>query len=328
MSNEEKSQGLYTAYPFSGIPTFMRMNYIRNNEEFNNTNFDIAVLGVPFDEGMPYLPGARLCARGIREQSLRFSKKGFYNFDEDKIFLTKELQEDRIVDLGDVNIVPTDIEGNLKKVTETVRKVLRKKAFLIALGGDHSISYPVVAGYDALGEPFHVIQFDAHPDYSDASPGFEYTNSHAFKHIHKMKHVMSLTQVGIRSVRSLNVRDSVADGNRVVGMKEFRKIGPQGVAELIPEGEACYVSIDIDALDCSLVPGCVSAEPNGLMFAELRDSLAALANRCKIIGMDLVEIAPTLDIATNVTSFLGAQIIIEFLGRICDQPYWKQRYEK
>jgi len=323
----EKNQGLYTAYPFSGIPTFIRTNYIRDQKEFDNTDFDIAIMGVPFDEGMPFIPGARFGPRGIREQSLRFSKKGYYNVDEDKIFLAKELQENRIVDLGDIAVVPTDIEGSIKKTSEMVRKVLHKKALLIVLGGDHSITFPVLAGYDALGEDFHVVQFDSHPDYSDINPGFEYTNSHPFRHIRQMKYVKSLTQVGIRSVRSFNVRDSIADGNRVVSMTEFRKIGPDGVAKLIPEGESCYVSIDIDALDCSLVPGCVSAEPNGLMFAELRDSLAAIAKHNRVVGFDLVEVAPPLDIPTKITSFIGTQIVVEFLGRICDQPYWKERYE-
>lgn len=327
MKKENKSQGLYTAYPFSGIPTFMRMKNIRDEQEFEDAIFDIGILGVPFDEGMPFLTGTRFGPRAIREQSLRYNKRGYYNIDKEKVFLTKELQENRIVDLGDVNIIPTDIEGNLTRITEAVEKALSKKALLVTLGGDHSISYPVVRGFDALGEDFHVIQFDAHPDYSEPSPGFEYTNSHPFRHIRQLKHVKSLTQVGIRSVRAFNVPDSIEDGNRVVGMKEFRAIGPQGISELVPKGEACYVSIDIDALDCSLVPGCVSAEPNGLMFDELRDSLAAIAKHCRVIGFDLVEIAPPLDVPTKITSFIGTQLIVEFLGRICDQTYWKERYK-
>lgn len=328
MANENtSSQNIYTGYPFSGIPTFLRSRYIQNQSEFESTSFDIGVIGVPFDEGCPYLPGSRLCARGIREQSLRFSKKGYYNFDEKKVFLTKELQENRIVDLGDVNIVPTDISGNLDRTTEMVKKVLDKKALLVSLGGDHSITHPVVKGFEALEEPIHVIQFDAHPDFSPISEGFENTNSHPFTHIKQMKHVKSITQVGIRSVRSFSVVDAEEAGNRIVGMKEFREIGPESIAELLPEGEACYVSIDIDALDCSLVPGCVSAEPNGMTFAELRDSLAALAKHNRIVGLDMVEVAPMLDVKTNITSFLAAQIIVEFLGRICDQPYWKERYK-
>lgn len=327
MNKAKAEQGLYSAYPFAGIPTFMRMDYVKD-EDLEEAEFDIGVLGVPFDEGMPFISGTRFGPRAIREQSLRYNERGYYNIDEDKIFLTKELQEERIVDLGDINIIPTDIEGNIQRTTEKVRKILEKDALLVTLGGDHSITYPVVAGFDVLDEDFHVVHFDAHPDYSEISPGFEYTNSHPFRHIKKLPYVKSLTQIGIRSVRAFNVRDSIADGNRVVGMREFREIGPEGIAELIPEGEKCYVSIDIDALDASLVPGCVSAEPNGLMFHELRDALAGIAKRGHVIGLDLVCIAPPLDVPTKITSFIGTQLIVEFLGRICDQPYWKERYKK
>lgn len=328
MTNESKEQGLYTMYPFVGIPTFMRTNHIRNDDEFNNTNFDIAVLGVPFDEGMPFITGTRFGPRGIREHSLRYSKKGYYNHDEDKIFLTKELQEDRIVDLGDVAIVPTAIEDNLKKTTDMVRKALSKDVLLVTLGGDHSISNPVIQGFDVLKKDIHVIQFDAHPDYADITDGFEYTNAHPFRHVSKMKHIKSITQVGVRSPRAFDVRKSIADGNRVIGMREFRELGPEGVANTLPKGEDCYISIDIDVLDSSIVPGCVSAEPNGFMFAELRDSLAAVAKHCRIVGFDLVCIAPPADIPTGITSAIGTQTIIELLGRICDQPYWKERYKK
>lgn len=332
MYSEGISVGMYSVYPFSGIPTFLRSREIQTKEEFDTIDFDIAVLGVPFDEGMPFIPGTRFGPRSIREQTLRYNKRGFYSVDEDKIFLSKEFGEDRLVDMGDVPIVPIDIEGNLRKTTESVRKILNRKSnghrpLLICLGGDHSVSNPIIKGYDALGEKINVIVFDAHPDYAEVMPGFEFTNGHPFRHVAHMEHVKSLTQVGIRSVRAFNARDSRADGNTVIGMKKFHEIGPQGVAELIPASEPCYVSIDIDALDCSLIPGCVSAEPNGLMYRELRDSLIALANRCRIVGFDLVEIAPGLDTPNKVTSYIGTQLIIEFLGHICDQPYWKKRYE-
>lgn len=333
MYSKENNEGCYGVYPFSGIPTFLRSRELRTKEEFENAEFDIGVLGIPFDEGMPFIPGTRFGPRGIREQTLRYNKKGYYNVDEDKIYLSKEFGEERLADLGDVAITPTDIEGNLKNITDAVREVLRKKKngyhpLLICLGGDHSVSSPVIQGYDELGECFHVVQFDAHPDYAKAEPGFCYTNAHPFRHVAGMKHVKSLTQVGIRSVRAFQARDSREDGNRVVGMKEFHRLGAEGIAGLIPAGEPCYVSIDIDALDCSLVPGCISAEPNGFTFAELSDSLAALAKRCRIIGYDLVEVAPDFDTPNKITSFLAAQLIIEFLGHICEQPYWKKRYDK
>ncbi len=331
MYSKENNEGCYGVYPFSGIPTFLRAKELRTKEEFESANFDIGILGIPFDEGMPFIPGTRFGPRAIREQTLRYNKRGYYSVDEDKIFLSREFGEERLADLGDVAITPTDIEGSLTQITDSVRTILLKKKdgcspLLISLGGDHSVSNPVIRGFDALGEAFHVVQFDAHPDYAKAEPGFSYTNAHPFRHVAGMSHVKSLTQVGIRSVRAFQARDSRADGNQVIGMKRFYELGPKGIAALIPAGEPCYVSIDIDALDCTLVPGCVSAEPNGMTFRELTDSLAALAKRCRIVGFDLVEVAPLLDTPNKITSYLATQLIIEFLGRICEEDYWKKRY--
>ena len=101
-----------------------------------------------------------------------------------------------------------------------------------------------------------------------------------------MEHVLSLTQVGIRGLKSYEaqVRGSIDDGNRVMTMREFHEAGPTGVTEVVPPGARRYVSIDIDVLDLTLIPGCVSAEPNGMTYAELRDTLAAIAEHCDVVG--------------------------------------------
>ena len=113
----------------------------------------------------------------------------------------------------------------------------------------------------------------------------------------------------------------------MVTQEEFRDLGPWGVVESLPRDARCYVSIDIDVLDLPLVPGCVSAEPNGMTYAELRDTLAALAQHTDTVGFDMVEVNPMLDVGTGITSYLAAHTILEFLGHICDQPRWVARRE-
>lgn len=154
--------------------------------------------------------------------------------------------------------------------------------------------------------------------------GLEYTNQHAFRHIRTMPNVQSITQVGIRSIWGSQVmlEDALRDGNRVVTMEELRDVSPAGVVRDIPEGARCYVSIDIDALDMTLVPGCVSAEPEGMTYRNLREALFVLAEHTDVVGFDLVEVNPQLDVATGITSYLTAHTIVEFLGRICDRPRW------
>jgi agmatinase len=123
------------------------------------------------------------------------------------------------------------------------------------------------------------------------------------------------------------VRDILADGHRVITMGEFAAMRPQDVAAALPEGTRCYVTIDVDALDISLVPGCVSGEPNGMTYAQLRDALRAIAERLDVAGFDFVEVNPTLDVGTGATSYLGVHTVIEFLGHICAQPRWTTRRE-
>ena len=307
--------------PFAGIPSFLRADIC---EDLDLLDADIAIMGAPTDEGSPFMPGARFGPRGLREHSLRFGKTGYFDHDANRKFLEYEMTNHRIADVGDADVLPTNVEDTFKNITELTEKVLQRGAMPVVLGGDHAITFPVVRAYT---EPLHIVHFDAHIDYSPFKHGFEYTNSHAFRHIYHMDHVLSLTQIGIRSIRNNQdwVQDSLDDGNRVVGMTEFRERGPRPLIEELPAEARCYVSIDIDVLDLPLVPGCVSAEPNGMAYAELRDTLVAIAEHMDVVGFDLVEVNPQLDVGTGITSYIGAHTILEFLGHICDQPRWIAR---
>jgi agmatinase len=310
--------------PFVGIPTFLRSSVCTDADRLRAA---IAVLGVPFDEGSPYLAGSRLGPRALREHSLRFvggGSKGFYNPEDRKQYLEYEMSHGLIVDMGDIDVLPTNVEKTFKNVTTATRAILDRGAMPVVLGGDHSITYPVVRAFD---RPLHVVHFDAHTDYAPFIHDLRFTNQHPFRHITPMKHVLSLTQVGIRSLRESveTIEGSVRDGNRVVLMSEFHRLGPAAIAELVPPDAPCYVRIDVDVLDISLVPGGVSAEPNGMTYPELRDTLRAIAQRANVIGFDFVEVNPQLDVGTGVTSYLGVHTVIEFLGFICDQPRWIAR---
>tara|TARA_Y100001970_G_scaffold156948_1_gene192048 strand:+ start:678 stop:1652 length:975 start_codon:yes stop_codon:yes gene_type:complete len=324
MANKNSPQPNKPTHAFSGLVSFLRTPTCNNLTELDA---DIAVMGAPTDEGSPFMPGSRLGSRSIREHSLRFGDEGYFDHDTDKVFLKYELDNNRIVDVGDADVIPADVEGTFKNITDLTKMVLDSGAMPVVIGGDHAITFPVVRAYDT---PLHVVHFDAHIDYSPFIHGYKYTNSHAFRHIHHMDHVKSLTQVGIRSIRNKKsqIEDSENDGNRVIGMKEFYDMGPNGMATLVPKEAPVYVSIDIDVLDLPLVPGCVSAEPNGMTYIELRDSLSVLAKHANIIGFDLVEVNPQLDVGTGITSYMGAHTIVEFLGQICDQPRWTSKRKK
>ena len=310
-------------FPFVGIPSFLRSQICTDLGELDA---DIAVLGAPTDEGSPFMPGSRFGARSMREHSLRFvtEGRGYWDPETRTQFLEPEMTGGRIADVGDADILPTNVVDSFASITALTRAVVERGAMPVALGGDHAVTFPVVRAFEDE-PPFDVVHFDAHIDYMPFVHGMEYTNQHAFRHIRKMPNVRSINQVGIRSLRNTQVmhEDSLRDGNRVVTMEEFHDRGDESVLEGVPEGGRCYVSIDIDALDITLTPGCVSAEPNGLTYAELRDSLRAIAERTEVIGFDLVEVNPLLDVPTGLTSYLAAHTVIEFLGRICAQPWWR-----
>jgi len=309
--------------PFVGIPSFLRAPIHTN---LDTLKAEIAVLGAPTDEGSPFKPGSRFGARAMREHSLRFvsGKTGYYDPQRGRRFLEREMNG-AIVDVGDADILPTNLPGTFDNITASVHGILSAGAVPVVLGGDHAITFPVVR---AFARPLHVVHLDAHLDYMPFVHGMFHTNMHAFRHIRKMSHVQSLTQVGIRSLRDSEVmhRDARADGNRIVTMEAFRHSGAQGVVDVLPRDAACYVSIDIDVLDLSLVPGCVSAEPDGMSYRELRDLLATIAAHTEVVGFDLVEINPLLDVATGVTAYLGAHTVLEFLGQICAQPRWSKAH--
>ena len=308
--------------PYVGIPSFLRSKIV---DDITTLDAMIAVLGVPFDEGSPFLPGSRMAPRTLREHSLRFAgRPGIYDIDTGREYLREEMSRGLIADVGDADIYPTNPTRTFVGLTEMVRTVIGRDAMPVVLGGDHSITFAVVRAFD---EPIHVFQFDAHTDYAPITADLQFTNGHAFRHIAAMPNVTGLTQVGIRSLRTSpeQVADIRADGNRIITMGEFNRMTPEDVAATLPEGTRCYVSIDVDVLDMSLVPGCVSGEPDGMSFPQLRSALRAIAKRLDVVGFDFVEVNPTLDVGTGATSYLGAHIVIDFLGFICDQPRWAAR---
>lgn len=331
---------------WSGIASFLRAPICCDAGALTPGAYDIAVMGVPTDEGSPFAAGSRLGPRRIREHSLRFYGTGRGYFDPEAVdpvtgkrgkeFLVREQTQNRIVDAGDSDVINGCPKWTFQNAQDLAAKLLRSTKLLVSLGGDHAVTLPLVRAVDEhVGEDFHVIHFDAHLDYlpfvhsPDGSESFAYSNSHAFRHIAKLKHCKTLTQVGIRSLRNSAemMENSIGDGNRVVTMGDFKELGPRGLAETLPEGSKVYVSIDVDVLDISLCPGCVSAEPNGMMYAELRDILLEFAKRYEIIAFDFVEVCPEKDVATGVTCYLGAHTVCEFLGNICEQPWWKAKVE-
>ena len=311
---EESRLGL----PFTGIPTFLRR---RVATDLSALEAEIAILGVPSDEGSPWKPGSRFGPRAIREQSVRFAGDGtgVFDLDEGRRYLTRQMSEDRIADCGDVDIVYTNRDETFERVTRSVRQIVDRGAIPVVLGGDHGITYPVVRAWE---QPLTVVQFDAHLDVKRPTAEYRYSNGTPFFLVSELPNVERIAQLGIRSLRTRqeDVELAVGRGHVVRTVRQYRERGIGEVLAQLPPERDVYVSIDIDVLDLPLVPGCASGEPGGLAFDELRDGLFAVARHARVVGFDIVEINPMLDVPSGSTALLGAQLAIELMGRVVEHP--------
>jgi agmatinase len=311
--------------PFSGIATFLRAPVCA---DLASLDADIAILGIPFDEGTTWMPGSRLGPRRIREMAMRFAPSsgyaaGYFDLDEGRRYLERELRDGRLVDCGDVDVLYTHPEGTFANATRAVAQILERGALPVVLGGDHAVSFPVVRAYT---QPLQVVHFDAHIDYSPFVHGIHLSNTHPMRNIVALEHVRRIVQVGIRSLRNAeeNIADSRRDGNEVLTVNQTRGLGLDKFLEMVGGGPT-YISIDIDVLDMPLVPGCSSAEIGGFSYPELRELLFGLAETTEVVGFDVVEVNPMVDVASDNTSLLAAQLILELLGRVTQSPTYRRR---
>ncbi|MCI2421672.1 arginase family protein [Saccharopolyspora sp. K220] len=314
--------------PFVGIPTYLRSPIV---QDLSKLDADLAILGVPNDEGAPWYPGARMAPRAIREQSVRYAgygrmqaRGGYFDIEEERRFLEYETENERIVDCGDVDIIYSNPEQTFKNITHSTSQILAAGAVPIVLGGEHSVTYGVVRAYQ---DSVCVVHFDAHLDYRPFLHGAEYGNGSPMLKIGKLPHVDRIVQIGSRGMRAAqdDLAESLANGNDVYTMKRFRAAGIERVLAGIPKGQKVYISVDIDVLDMPLVPGCASAEADGMSYEELRQTIFAIVREHELVGFDVVEINPMLDVASNVTSQLGAQLAIETMARAVLNPDYLRR---
>jgi agmatinase len=283
---------------------------------------EVAFLGVPFDLAGKMV-GARYAPNAIRETNTSSlgalmgaggAPPGFYDIDGDR----QALAGVTMADCGDVLIIPADIERNLWRITRAVRSILERGPLLVTVGGDHSITAPVVRGFDSLST-LDVVLFDAHHDYADHVQGVRWGNGMPIRRVSEFPWVGTITTFGIRTASDRAPLDAArARGNEIVTADRFRALGANRAMELVPQAEALYVTIDIDVLDPSICPGTASPEMGGLTYLEMRDALRALVGRGRVVGIDLVEVSPPRD-PSGITAKAGAQLLIDFLTAIFDE---------
>jgi agmatinase len=263
-------------------------------------DYDIAVLGVPFDEKSSYKRGQAAGPAAIRA----VSTGKCYNPETE---LGVNLERDTVlVDVGDVDTTG-DVDKSFALITKGVRAILAKGAKPIVLGGDHSITYPVLQAFAGTYPKLDVLHFDAHPDLYEDLYGDRLSHACPFARILEDGLAANLVQVGIRTATEEHRALAARCGVRWVEMKDFR----EGLE--LAFANPLYISFDLDALDPAFAPGVSHHEPGGL---SMRQALSVLQTvRATIVGLDVVELNPGRDVS-GITAAAAFKIIQETAGRM------------
>jgi agmatinase len=302
--------------PFTGIASFCKFPIHTDLEDLST---DVAIFGIPWDEGIGYRPGPRFGPRSLREYSTRFAfheravrEGGFWDIEKKK----RCLEDVRFVDCGDQDILYLKVEETFSAITDSVNKLLSAGAFPVILGGDHSITFPVVRAFQRF-RPLHILHLDSHLDYNDSVEGVLWANGSPIKRISELDFVGKIVQVGMRGIRAREdaYRDSIARGNSIFTIEEFRRAGAEAIVDQLPAEGNLYVTVDIDVLDPSIAPGTSSPEFDGMTYREIKGLLTSAVSRRKVVGLDLVEVNPFLD-PIGLTQSAAVMVILEFLGAI------------
>ena len=297
--------------PYAGIATFAGYPLWQSDQEVN-----AVVLGVPYDEGTTYRPGTRFGPRTIRNASMFYAYEGhedrFYDADRDKWILTHQI----IADAGDVAIEPLNLEENHAAITRAVASILKAGAVPAVIGGDHSVTHPVLRAFEE--KKFHYVHFDTHVDCDRI---FSSGNTHGspVARIMEEELVQSITIMGVRGLS--NSGHDVAwikeKGVRIVTARELREVILAPDRNLFPTGNY-YLSLDIDFFDPSAAPGTGTPEPGGMFFPGFSDLVHLIADRGNIIGFDVVEVNPLLDNKGEITAHLAARCVLELMSGALD----------
>ncbi|KAF2862844.1 Arginase/deacetylase [Piedraia hortae CBS 480.64] len=332
-----------TDWAFSGISTFAHLPHMRCLQ-MPEVEYDIAILGVPFDTAVSYRPGARFGPRAIRAASARQTPSRAYN---PRAGLNPYREWAKMVDCGDVPVTPFDNELALRQMTEAFTELshraapgksarshakYRQKSKLFTLGGDHSIALPTLRALNRVYGQVAVVHFDAHLDtwhptkYPSVWVNTEEYEQSYFTHgtMFWLAYNESLllpnksVHAGLRT-RLLGQGDNEEDdaqGWMRIASDEVDELGPATIAQRIVSHVGretpVYLSVDIDVIDPGLAPGTGTPEPGGWTTRELIRVLRGIED-LNVVGADVVEVSPSYDGTGEATALAAAQVAYEIL---------------
>jgi len=290
---------------FSGVPTFMRLPHIPRAEEL-----DIAILGIPFDGGTTYRPGARFGPRHIRVQSAMIRP---WN----PVLKVNPFRQWRIADFGDLSINPLSIEDTYGRITAQLGEVLRAKAHPVSVGGDHSILLPILRAVHRYYGPVGFVQLDAHGDTWGGYFGSPHSHGTPVKYAVEEGLIAKGCglQVGLRGQVYSDKDFEFARKHRIqmVTAEQFHQHGVKPIQRFAKRlrNLPVYLTLDIDVVDPAFAPGTGTPQVGGLSSAQILDLVRSFAG-LNLVACDLVEVSPPYDNG-EITSLLAANLLFELL---------------
>lgn len=292
---------------YAGLGTFARLPQIDDVSDV-----DLAIMGVPFDSGVSYRPGARFGPTHVRESSRLLRP---YNPAVDQLPFEKY----QVADAGDLGVNPFNLDEAIKDIEYGSRALHERAKRILTIGGDHTIALPLLRTMHAKHGPISVVHFDAHLDTWDTYFGAQYTHGTPFRRASEEGLIdrEGSMHVGTRGplYSSKDLSQDADLGFDIFSTTEFDSIGLQGAIDRIADrvqDRPMYVSIDIDVLDPSHAPGTGTPEAGGLTSRELLSVIRSFS-KLNIVGADVVEVAPAYDHA-EITGIAAAHVLYELLS--------------
>jgi agmatinase len=291
---------------YGGPATFARLPRLDEVERA-----DVAVVGIPFDSGVSYRPGARFGPGHIRASSKLL--RTFNPVQDVEPFAVQQ-----VVDAGDISCNPFDIGEAVRQIETGAREIAGTGAKLMTIGGDHTVALPLLRVMQEMHGSIAVVHFDAHLDTWDTYFGAPITHGTPFRRASEEGLIdkTGSMHVGIRG--PVYSREDLSDdqvlGFQVIGAHDMDDMGGSGVVDRIRErvgDRPTYVSLDIDVLDPAFAPGTGTPEAGGLTSRELLHILRSFA-RLNLVGADVVEVAPAYDHA-EITGIAASHAAYELI---------------
>ena len=264
----------------------------------------VVIFPIPYEFTSSYLPGSRFAPREIIEAS-RFMEL----YDEE---LEKTPADVGIHTLPEAEPIAEGPRAMIEAVYKRAQTLLSDGKFVVGLGGEHSISYPLIRAHNEVYAELSVLQLDAHADLRD-----RYYDT-PFSHASVMRRVVELcplVQVGIRSLSSEEAKALPKLNTRVFWAKDIVGARKEDWVEEVVESlkDKVYITIDADCFDPGVIPAVSSPEPGGLSWYEVLLLLRKVAERKRIVGFDFVELNPRGE-STASSSFTAARLIYKLIG--------------